>query len=192
MRQARCGLHQNSGILTAKHTGGTTMADENGVNGSSSVVFTNVRVLDGSGEYPFTGEVTVQGNRITLGDPRLLARGGRRRRRSDRHRRHGRDADAGPLRRASASVLEQRSRHRSHSDDAAGGAYPGHGGDGQAGARRRLHQRPRRGGGQAAARRGHPQLHQRRPRAGAALQGRRAGNHHGRRARRLRALAYPA
>jgi imidazolonepropionase-like amidohydrolase len=40
------------------------MADDNGINGSSGVVFTNVRILDGSGEYPFTGEVVVQGNRI--------------------------------------------------------------------------------------------------------------------------------
>jgi imidazolonepropionase-like amidohydrolase len=40
------------------------MADENGMNSSGGVVFTNVRILDGSGDYPFTGEVTVQGNRI--------------------------------------------------------------------------------------------------------------------------------
>ena len=39
------------------------MPDDNG-NGNGNVVFTNVRILDGSGEYPFTGEVTVQGNRI--------------------------------------------------------------------------------------------------------------------------------
>lgn len=30
----------------------------------SAVLFTNVRVLDGTGEFPFTGEVLVQGNRI--------------------------------------------------------------------------------------------------------------------------------
>jgi imidazolonepropionase-like amidohydrolase len=51
------------------------MADEyNGSNGSSGVVFTNVRVLDGTGEYPYTGEVTVQGNRIkqvTKGSSRM-------------------------------------------------------------------------------------------------------------------------
>jgi imidazolonepropionase-like amidohydrolase len=40
------------------------MADEDGMNSSGGVVFTNVRILDGSGDYPFTGEVTVQGNRI--------------------------------------------------------------------------------------------------------------------------------
>jgi imidazolonepropionase-like amidohydrolase len=42
------------------------MADStpNWVNGSDSTLFTNVRVLDGTGEYPYTGEVLVQGNRI--------------------------------------------------------------------------------------------------------------------------------
>jgi imidazolonepropionase-like amidohydrolase len=56
------------------------MADEyNGSNGSGSVVFTNVRILDGTGEYPYTGEVTVQGNRIkqvTKGSSRLNGGGG--------------------------------------------------------------------------------------------------------------------
>src|SRR3954454_5308424 len=33
-------------------------------NGSGNVLFTNVRVLDSTGEYPYTGEVLVQGNRI--------------------------------------------------------------------------------------------------------------------------------
>jgi len=33
-------------------------------NGNDHVVFTNVRVLDATGEYPFTGEVVIQGNRI--------------------------------------------------------------------------------------------------------------------------------
>jgi imidazolonepropionase-like amidohydrolase len=33
-------------------------------NGNDHIIFTNVRVLDGSGEYPFTGEVVVQGNRL--------------------------------------------------------------------------------------------------------------------------------
>jgi imidazolonepropionase-like amidohydrolase len=44
-----------------------------------SVLFTNVRVLDGSGEYPFTGEVLVQGNRIkqiTKGGSRFGSAGG--------------------------------------------------------------------------------------------------------------------
>ncbi|TKB30303.1 MAG: amidohydrolase family protein, partial [Mesorhizobium sp.] len=41
------------------------MADDgwNG-NGSGNTLFTNVRVLDATGEYPYTGEVLVQGNRI--------------------------------------------------------------------------------------------------------------------------------
>ena len=30
-----------------------------------SVLFTNVRILDGSGGQPFAGEVLVQGNRIS-------------------------------------------------------------------------------------------------------------------------------
>lgn len=33
-------------------------------NGSSEIVFTNVRIIDGTGEQPFNGEVTVSGNRI--------------------------------------------------------------------------------------------------------------------------------
>lgn len=46
------------------------MADDtrngNGWSGSASggTLFTNVRVLDATGDYPFTGEVLVQGNRI--------------------------------------------------------------------------------------------------------------------------------
>jgi imidazolonepropionase-like amidohydrolase len=56
------------------------MADEyNGTNGSGGVIFTNVRILDGTGEYPYTGEVTVQGNRIrqvTKGSSRLNGGGG--------------------------------------------------------------------------------------------------------------------
>ena len=38
-----------------------------------SVLFTNVRVLDATGEYPYTGEVLVQGNRI-----KQITRGGSR------------------------------------------------------------------------------------------------------------------
>ncbi len=33
-------------------------------NGSSDIVFSNVRILDGTGEPPYSGEVTVSGNRI--------------------------------------------------------------------------------------------------------------------------------
>ncbi len=31
----------------------------------ADVLFTNVRIFDGCGEQPFTGDVLVQGNRIT-------------------------------------------------------------------------------------------------------------------------------
>jgi dihydroorotase-like cyclic amidohydrolase len=41
------------------------MADDGwNANGSGGTLFTNVRVLDATGEYPYTGEVLVQGNRI--------------------------------------------------------------------------------------------------------------------------------
>ena len=40
------------------------MNDDNGTSASGGVVFTNVRILDGSGDQAFTGEVVVQGNRI--------------------------------------------------------------------------------------------------------------------------------
>lgn len=62
------------------------MADGNGFGASlggggrdaQSVLFTNVRVLDGTGEYPYTGEVLVQGNRIrqvTRGSSRFTPSG---------------------------------------------------------------------------------------------------------------------
>jgi imidazolonepropionase-like amidohydrolase len=54
------------------------MADER-FGGSNGVVFSNVRILDGSGEYPYTGEVAIQGNRIrqvTKGASRLLTGAG--------------------------------------------------------------------------------------------------------------------
>ena len=36
-----------------------------GMNGNGGgVLFTNVRILDGTGDYPYTGEVEIQGNRI--------------------------------------------------------------------------------------------------------------------------------
>ena len=43
-------------------------------NGDGPILFTNVRVLDATGEYPYTGEVLIQGNRIkqvTRGSSRL-------------------------------------------------------------------------------------------------------------------------
>ena len=46
------------------------------------MLFTNVRILDATGEYPYTGEVLVQGNRIkqiTRGGSRFGGLDGRRR-----------------------------------------------------------------------------------------------------------------
>jgi len=41
------------------------MADNNwNGSGSGGALFTNVRILDGTGEHPYTGEVLIQGNRI--------------------------------------------------------------------------------------------------------------------------------
>ncbi len=48
--------------------------EPNGFNGSGPIHFTNVRILDATGEYPYTGEVLIQGNRIkqvTRGSSRL-------------------------------------------------------------------------------------------------------------------------
>ena len=48
--------------------------EQNGFNGTGPILFTNVRILDATGEYPYTGEVLVQGNRIkqvTRGSSRL-------------------------------------------------------------------------------------------------------------------------
>ena len=52
---------------------------EDRIGGSNGVVFTNVRIIDGSGDYPYTGEVVVQGNRIrqvTKGASRISPGGG--------------------------------------------------------------------------------------------------------------------
>jgi hypothetical protein len=40
--------------------------ETNGWNGDAHgpVLFTNVRILDATGEYPYTGEALIQGNRI--------------------------------------------------------------------------------------------------------------------------------
>jgi hypothetical protein len=50
--------------------------EANGLNGGGTgpIHFTNVRILDATGEYPYTGEVVIQGNRIkqvTRGSSRL-------------------------------------------------------------------------------------------------------------------------
>ncbi len=49
--------------------------ETNGLNGAGPIHFTNVRILDATGEYSYTGEVIVQGNRIkqiTRGSSRLM------------------------------------------------------------------------------------------------------------------------
>jgi imidazolonepropionase-like amidohydrolase len=54
------------------------MADDR-IGGSNGVVFSNVRILDGSGDYPYSGEVVIQGNRIrqvTKGASRLSSGSG--------------------------------------------------------------------------------------------------------------------
>jgi hypothetical protein len=46
----------------------------------TSVLFTNVRIFDGTGALPYPGEVLVQGNRISRisrGGPGAAHRGGR-------------------------------------------------------------------------------------------------------------------
>ena len=48
--------------------------ETNGLNGAGPIHFTNVRILDATGEYSYTGEVIVQGNRIkqvTKGSARM-------------------------------------------------------------------------------------------------------------------------
>ena len=45
----------------------------------ADVLFTNVRVFDGGGEAPFTGDVLVQGNRISRVVKTRLWRSARRR-----------------------------------------------------------------------------------------------------------------
>ena len=82
------------------------------------VLFTNVRILDGTGEYPYTGEVTRPGQPHQAGDQAGRRAWSGRMQGTHRHRRHGRDADARPVRRPSASFLEQRAGHRSDPDDA--------------------------------------------------------------------------
>src|SRR6202161_3558351 len=63
-----------------RREGGSIMAYEtNGLNGAGPIHFTNVRILDATGEYSYTGEVIVQGNRIkqiTRGSSRLAPTSG--------------------------------------------------------------------------------------------------------------------
>ena len=53
--------------------------ETNGLNGTGPIHFTNVRILDATGEYSYTGEVVVQGNRIkqiTRGSSRIAPASG--------------------------------------------------------------------------------------------------------------------
>src|ERR1700723_3711424 len=63
-----------------RREGGSIMTYEtNGLNGTGPIHFTNVRILDASGEYSYTGEVVVQGNRIkqiTRGSSRIAPASG--------------------------------------------------------------------------------------------------------------------
>ena len=139
--------------------------EQNGFNGTGPIHFTNVRILDCDRRISLHGRGSHPGQPHQAGDARLFAARRRLERdawRRDRDRRHGRDADAGPDRRAPASVVEQRAGHRPDPDDGAGRAHARHHGDGEARARRRLHRRTRRGGGKAAARRRRQAVHQRR------------------------------
>ena len=70
----------------------------------ANVLFTNVRIIDGTGAQPYTGEVLVQGNRISrIGRGSAQPAGGGR----DGDRRRRRDADARHVRGAHALRLDQ-------------------------------------------------------------------------------------
>src|SRR5207244_1106722 len=44
---------------------GMVLSSRSGASDMADVLFTNVRVFDGGGEAPFTGDVLVQGNKIS-------------------------------------------------------------------------------------------------------------------------------
>ncbi len=150
------------------------------------VLFTNVRIIDGSGAEPYAGDVLVQGNRI-----RRVARGGRTQP----------PAGATVIDGAGATLMPGMCEAHTHFswNDAATlieiqlMPLEEHvlwcGERGQALSRGRLHLLRRRGVREAAARRGDPQRHQRRPDTRAALPRRQPGDHGGGRARRRDAAA---
>ena len=90
----------------------------------ADVLFTNVRVFDGGGEAPFTGDVLVQGNKIS----RVVKTGYGQRSSADRRcagdRRRRRVPDAGHGRGAHAFLVERPAEPRCHPAHAAGGAHP--------------------------------------------------------------------
>ena len=153
----------------------------------ASMLFTNVRILDGTGAPPYAGEVLVQGNRIArVGRGTRLAPDRRR----HRDRRRGRHADARAWSRPTRTspgttrpTLDDIQRmpleeHVLWSADVA-----------QALPRGGLHLLRGRGLRQAAARRGDAQRHQRGPDPRPALPRGQPGDHRGRRARRRDAAA---
>ena len=150
----------------------------------ADILFTNVRIFDGGGEAPFTGEVLVQGNRIA----RVVRSGhGERcragRRRAGRRRRR-RVPDAGDGRGAHALLVERPADARRDPAHAARGAHPVVRRGGEALSRHGLDELRRRRGGEAAPRRRHPQRHQRRHDRRPALPGGEPGDHGARRPRR--------
>ena len=140
----------------------------------SNVLFTNVRIFDGTGDQPYTGEVLVQGNRI-----RRVGRGSRSPPTAgvDRHRRRRRHADAGHGRGAHAFLLERPAEPGRHPAHAARGAHPVVRAHRQALPRHGLDLVRGRGDRQAAPRRRHPQRDRIRPDPGPALPRRQPGDH---------------
>jgi imidazolonepropionase-like amidohydrolase len=56
-------MADNGSYTTSRNGIGNGNGNGNGRE-SDNILFTNVRILDGTGDYPYTGEVQVQGNRI--------------------------------------------------------------------------------------------------------------------------------
>ena len=86
--------------------------EENAMRHGRRTLFTNVRILDGTGAMPYTGSVLVQGNRIRRS---AAARARDRARRRDRDRRRRRHADARHVRGAHALLVERRGHARRRS-----------------------------------------------------------------------------
>ena len=152
----------------------------------TSVLFTNVRLIDGTGAPPYAGEVLVQGNRIArvARGTRALPAAGR-----DRDRRRRRHPDARHGRGPHPLLLERRGGAGRPPAPAARGARAVVGQRGQALPRGRLDLLCRRGLRQAAARRGDPQRHQPGADPRPALPRGQPGDHGGGRARRRDAAA---
>ena len=151
-----------------------------------NVLFTNVRILDGTGAAPFPGELMVQGNRIVR-----VGRGARSLPDGERHRdrRRRRDADARHGRGAHAFLVERRGDAAGDPAHAARGARAVDGARREALPRGGIHVVRRRSVREGAARRRHAQRDQRGADPGPALSRREPGDHGGRRSRRRDAAA---